>query len=91
MVSTVVYGFHYLPSPSFVSLTHHLLNTHTHTQQTFSSKGAASFTIYNGTKDLLRNNDILTRNKVLDVACMGGLGGATAGALISFGSTRRHL
>ncbi|PAV24001.1 mitochondrial carrier [Pyrrhoderma noxium] len=58
---------------------------------TISFVRAASFTIYNGTKDLLRNNDILTRNKVLDVACMGGLGGATAGALISFGSTPFEL
>ena len=53
--------------------------------------GAASFTIYNGTKDLLKYHDILTRNRLLDAACLGGLGGATAGALISFGSAPFEL
>lgn len=50
--------------------------------------GAASFTIYNSTKDGLRNRDILTRDRLLDAACLGGLGGAMAGSLISFGSAR---
>lgn len=51
--------------------------------------GAASFTIYNGTKDALRNRNVLARDKLLDTACIGGLGGAMAGALISFGSARK--
>ena len=53
--------------------------------------GAASFTIYNGTKDILRYNDLLAHNRLLDVSLMGGLGGATAGALISFGSAPFEL
>ncbi|KAI5121669.1 hypothetical protein M0805_002745 [Coniferiporia weirii] len=58
---------------------------------TISFVRAASFTIYNGTKESLRNHNILTRNTLLDVACMGGIGGATAGALISFGSAPFEL
>lgn len=54
-----------------------------------SSLGASSFTIYNGTKEVLRNHKILAQNKLLDVACIGGLGGALAGALLSFGSARK--
>jgi len=58
---------------------------------TISFVRAASFTIYNGTKELLRENGILARNKLVDIACMGGVGGAMAGALISFGSAPFEL
>ncbi|KAL5489820.1 hypothetical protein ACEPAI_4652 [Sanghuangporus weigelae] len=58
---------------------------------TISFVRAASFTIYNGTKDLVRYHDTLTRDRLLDAACLGGLGGATAGALISFGSAPFEL
>ncbi|KAH8116864.1 mitochondrial carrier [Phellopilus nigrolimitatus] len=58
---------------------------------TISFVRAASFTIYNSTKDTLRNHNFLTRNQLVDVACIGGLGGATAGALISFGSAPFEL
>jgi len=58
---------------------------------TISFVRAASFTIYNGTKEGLRNIDIFGRECLLDVACLGGLGGATAGALISFGSAPFEL
>ncbi|EJD02463.1 mitochondrial carrier [Fomitiporia mediterranea MF3/22] len=58
---------------------------------TISFVRAASFTIYNGTKDFLRFQDLLSRDKLFDVACLGGLGGATAGALISFGSAPFEL
>jgi len=58
---------------------------------TISFVRAASFTIYNSTKDALRDRDVLNRNRVLDVACLGGLGGAMAGATISFGSAPFEL
>ena len=56
-----------------------------------SNSGAASFTIYNGTKESLRDRGYLVRDALLDVATAGALGGATAGALISFGSARKFL
>lgn len=51
--------------------------------------GAASFTIYNGTKESLKARNILNRDTLQHSACLGGLGGAMAGALISFGSARK--
>lgn len=53
--------------------------------------GAASFTIYNRTKEQLHNNNHFGRNNLLDVAASGGLSGAMAGALISFGSARKSV
>lgn len=50
--------------------------------------GAASFTIYNGTKEYLHDRNQLARPYLLDVAGSGALGGALAGALICFGSAR---
>ena len=50
--------------------------------------GAASFTIYNGTKEGLHNRNHLGRARLLDVAGSGALGGALAGAVICFGSAR---
>lgn len=50
--------------------------------------GAASFTIYGNTKEFLRTRDLLSDFTFLNVAGAGGLGGAMAGALISFGSAR---
>lgn len=50
--------------------------------------GAASFTIYNETKEALHERNVLARARLVDVAGSGGLGGALAGALISFGSAR---
>jgi solute carrier family 25 carnitine/acylcarnitine transporter 20/29 len=52
--------------------------------------GAASFTIYNRTKEHFRNNNYLIRNTVFDVALTGGISGAVAGALISFGCARKR-
>lgn len=52
------------------------------------SKGAASFTIYNRTKEHFRNHNYLCRNSVFDVALTGGISGAMSGALISFSSAR---
>lgn len=53
--------------------------------------GAASFTIYNGTKENLHNRNYLGRARLLDVAGSGALGGALAGAAISFGSARESV
>ncbi|KAF8506177.1 mitochondrial carrier, partial [Hysterangium stoloniferum] len=53
---------------------------------TISFVRAASFTIYNGTKEGLHERGLLTRARLQDVAGSGALGGAFAGALISFGS-----
>ena len=51
-------------------------------------QGAASFTIYNRTKEYCWDHNYLCRDNMLDVALTGGLGGAMSGALISFGSAR---
>ena len=53
--------------------------------------GAASFTIYGGTKEFLAGQQLLSNYRLLDVGCSGGLGGALAGAIISFGSAREYL
>jgi hypothetical protein len=54
-------------------------------------QGAASFTIYNRTKEQFRNHNYLNRYNILDVALVGGISGAMSGALISFGSARKSL
>lgn len=38
------------------------------------SQGAASFTIYSGTKETLRNARILNRDTLVDTSLLGGLG-----------------
>ena len=40
---------------------------------------------------MLRDKNILNRESLLHVASLGGCGGATAGALISFGSCRTSV
>jgi hypothetical protein len=52
------------------------------------SKGAASFTIYSSTKEHFRKHKYLTGDNIFDVAASGAVGGALAGALITFGSVR---
>jgi len=52
---------------------------------------AASFTIYSGTKETLRDARILNQDTFLDTSLLGGLGGALAGSLISFGSAPFEL
>ncbi|GJJ12597.1 hypothetical protein Clacol_006840 [Clathrus columnatus] len=54
-------------------------------------RGAASFTIYNGTKESLHANQHLAQFRLVDVAASGALGGAYAGSLISFGSAPFEL
>jgi hypothetical protein len=51
-------------------------------------KGAASFTIYSNTKEYFRKHNYLTRNSIFDVAASGAVGGALAGAVITWGSVR---
>ncbi|KAK2466843.1 hypothetical protein APHAL10511_001101 [Amanita phalloides] len=58
---------------------------------TISFVRAASFTIYNRTKEFCRDHDYLCRNNIFDVAVTGGIGGAMSGALISFTSTPFEL
>ncbi|KAF7967208.1 hypothetical protein HWV62_15184 [Athelia sp. TMB] len=48
--------------------------------------GAASFTIYSGTKEYFRVHKYFERDNVLNVAASGAIGGALAGATITFGS-----
>ncbi|KAI0078199.1 hypothetical protein K474DRAFT_1674351 [Panus rudis PR-1116 ss-1] len=55
---------------------------------TISFVRAASFTIYSRTKEYFREHHWLTRNRILDVAAVGGIGGALSGSLISFGSAQ---
>ena len=50
--------------------------------------GAASFTIYTRTKEFFRDHHLIDHSKLLGSAAVGGIGGAMAGALISFGSAR---
>ena len=50
--------------------------------------GAASFTIYTRTKEFCRDHQLVDHSKLLGSAAVGGLGGAMAGSLISFGSAR---
>jgi len=58
---------------------------------TISFVRAASFTIYNRTKEQFRNHNYLNRYNILDVALVGGISGAMSGALISFGSAPFEL
>ena len=53
--------------------------------------GAASFTIYTRTKEFFRDHHLLDHRKLLGCAAIGGIGGAMAGSLISFGSAREFL
>lgn len=53
--------------------------------------GAASFTIYNRSKEFFRDRNILNHESFIDAGLVGGVGGALAGALISFGSARKWL
>lgn len=50
--------------------------------------GAASFTIYTRTKEFCRDHQLVDHTQLLGSAVVGGLGGAMAGSLISFGSAR---
>lgn len=52
--------------------------------------GAASFTIYSGTKENFQNNNILCRDSIIDTSLTGGISGAMSGALISFASARMY-
>jgi len=58
---------------------------------TISIVRAASFTIYGGTKEFLANRNLLAQYRLVDVGGSGGLGGALAGAIISFGSAPFEL
>jgi len=58
---------------------------------TISAVRAASFTIYGGTKEYLAQRNLLSNYSLIDVGCSGGLGGALAGAIISFGSAPFEL
>ncbi|KAF7294850.1 hypothetical protein MIND_01022900 [Mycena indigotica] len=58
---------------------------------TISFVRAASFTIYTETKEYCRVHDYLNRDRVLDAAIVGGIGGAMSGSLISFGSAPFEL
>jgi hypothetical protein len=53
--------------------------------------GAASFTIYTRTKEFFRDYQLIDHSKLLGCAEIGGIGGAMAGSLISFGSARGSL
>ena len=55
---------------------------------TISVVRATSFSIYNNTKEMLVRNGYFTRPRALDVGLRGCVGGATAGAIICFGSAR---
>ncbi|KAF8586543.1 hypothetical protein K439DRAFT_1615082 [Ramaria rubella] len=58
---------------------------------TISFVRAASFTIYNGTKEALHERNRLAQARLGDVAGSGALGGALAGAVICFGSAPFEL
>ena len=50
--------------------------------------GAASFTIYTRTKEFFRDHHLIDHSKLLGCSAVGGIAGAMAGSLISFGSAR---
>ncbi|KAH7102349.1 mitochondrial carrier [Auriculariales sp. MPI-PUGE-AT-0066] len=58
---------------------------------TISVVRATSFSIYNSTKDVLVQNGYFAQPRALDVGLRGCLGGATAGAIICFGSAPFEL
>ncbi|KAJ3793048.1 mitochondrial carrier domain-containing protein, partial [Lentinula aff. detonsa] len=58
---------------------------------TISFVRAASFTIYNSTKDYFKKREWLARDSIVDVSIIGGISGAMSGALISVGSTPFEL
>ncbi|KAI0041129.1 mitochondrial carrier [Auriscalpium vulgare] len=58
---------------------------------TISFVRAASFTIYNRTKEYCRDHRLLDPNNLLHAASIGGMSGAMAGSLISFGSAPFEL
>ena len=53
-----------------------------------SMAGAASFTIYTRTKEFFRDHHLIDHSKLLGCSVVGGIGGAMAGSIISFGSAR---
>lgn len=58
---------------------------------TISVVRATSFSIYNSTKEALYGRRWFDRSRMLDVGLCGAAGGATAGALICFGSAPFEL
>ncbi|KAI0273385.1 mitochondrial carrier [Gloeopeniophorella convolvens] len=58
---------------------------------TISFVRAASFTIYTRTKEYFRDHHLLDHRKLYGAAAVGGIGGAMAGSLISFGSAPFEL
>lgn len=58
---------------------------------TISFVRAASFTIYTRTKEFCRDHQLVDHTKLFGSAVVGGLGGAMAGSLISFGSAPFEL
>ncbi|ETW86043.1 mitochondrial carrier protein [Heterobasidion irregulare TC 32-1] len=58
---------------------------------TISFVRAASFTIYNRTKEYFRDRNLLSHDDLMDAAAVGGCSGAMAGSLISFGSAPFEL
>jgi len=58
---------------------------------TISVVRATSFSIYNSTKETLHRHGIFAAPRLIDVGLSGGMGGATAGAIICFGSAPFEL
>lgn len=58
---------------------------------TISFVRAASFTIYTRTKEFFRDHHLVDHSKLLGCSVVGGIGGAMAGSLISFGSAPFEL
>jgi len=58
---------------------------------TISFVRAASFTIYTRTKEFFRDHHLIDHSKLSGSAAVGGIGGAMAGSLISFGSAPFEL
>lgn len=58
---------------------------------TISFVRAASFTIYNRTKEYFADHEWLNNDRILDVSTTGGIAGALSGSLISFTSAPFEL
>jgi hypothetical protein len=85
LASIVAYGSHLLPYLLSVRLRWIFFCS---IASLIAVKGAASFTIYSSTKEYFRKQKYFMGNNMFDVAASGAVGGALAGALITFGSVR---
>ena len=62
---------HIRPYVGFIAFYCHFL---IHVRSLMMSQGAASFTIYSGTKETFRDARVLNRDTLIDTSLLGGIG-----------------